>query len=191
MVLRSDVLIGRRYLAIRGAKQKAKIRSGQEKFAGTHRVRRCYILVRGESAAEMAVAPSRSRSLTFRQASLCAASAGFAVRWRFSQRYNAVSRSEDHEHEQTRSDRICGLLRELHIESTGVRRIERFGIPAITDATVVCRAKRAGRKLSVCAGKMDGEGSSRAHHGYRAYFCVPGVAHRAWGSNAATRIRAG
>ena len=32
MVLRSDVLIGRRYLAIRGAKQKAKIRSGQEKI---------------------------------------------------------------------------------------------------------------------------------------------------------------
>src|SRR6266404_556384 len=189
MVLRSDVLIGRRYLAIRGAKQKQRFAPGRKKFAGAHRVRRCYILVRGESAAAMAVAPSRSRSLTFRQASLCAASAGFAVRWRFSQRYNAVSRSEDHEHEQTRSDRICGLLRELHIESTGVRCIERFGIPAVTNAAVVCRAKRAGRKLPVCAGKMDGEGSSRAYHGYRAYFFVPGVAHRAGRSDAATRIR--
>jgi hypothetical protein len=58
MVLRSDVLIGRRYLAIRGAKPKAEIRSGQQKFAETDRAWRYDILARGESAAEMAVALS-------------------------------------------------------------------------------------------------------------------------------------
>jgi len=40
-------------------------------------------------------------------------------------------------------------------------------------------AKRAGRKLPVCARKMDGKGSSRAHHGYRTHFYLPGIAVRA------------
>src|SRR5713101_491114 len=57
-VLRSEVLIGWRYLAIRGAKPKAKIRSGQKTICREHRVQGQNILARGESAAEMAVALS-------------------------------------------------------------------------------------------------------------------------------------
>src|SRR5437879_12851972 len=94
-------------------------------------------------------------------------------------------------YEETRSKRIRGILCQLHLKSPGVRCIERSGIAAITDAAVVRGAKRAGRKLSVCAGKMDSKGSPRAHHGYRANFCVPGVAVRARRSNAAAGLRAG
>ncbi len=46
-------------------------------------------------------------------------------------------------------------------------------------------------ELPVCAGKMDRKGSSRAHHGYRAHFYLPGTAVRARRSDAASRIRAG
>jgi hypothetical protein len=81
MLLRSDVLIGRRYLAIRGAKPKAKIRPGQEKSRRTERVQRYDILARGESAAEMAVALCSSRTATFSAADAGAKSADFAVRW--------------------------------------------------------------------------------------------------------------
>jgi hypothetical protein len=54
MVWGSDVLMGRGYLAIRGAKPKAEIRSERKQFAETHRVHD--LLERGEWAAEMAVA---------------------------------------------------------------------------------------------------------------------------------------
>jgi hypothetical protein len=54
MVWGSDVLMGRGYLAIRGAKPKAEIRSERKQFGETHRVHD--LLERGEWAAEMAVA---------------------------------------------------------------------------------------------------------------------------------------
>src|SRR2546426_9911329 len=80
-------------------------------------------------------------------------------------------------------------LRELHIESSGLRYPERSRIPAIANAAVVLREKRTGREFPVCRGKVDGEGSSRAHHGYRADFYLPGIAFRARRSNAASRLR--
>src|SRR5882762_10520613 len=94
MVGRSDVLIGRRYLAIRDAKQKAKIRSGRNNPAGTHRVPRCYILVRGESAAEMAVALCWGGTLAFSVGEFPREVHGLAVRRSSSERYNSIPRRE-------------------------------------------------------------------------------------------------
>jgi hypothetical protein len=65
MVWRSGVLIGWRYLALSGEKQKAKIRSGQKKFGETRQVQQYDTFVRGDPAAEMAVALSGSKNLTF------------------------------------------------------------------------------------------------------------------------------
>src|SRR6266446_2817594 len=91
--------------------------------------------------------------------------------------------------EQTPADGIRRVLRELHIESSGLRYPERSRVPAIANAAVVLRAERARREFPVCRGKVDGEGSSRAHHGYRADFYLPGIALRARRSNAASRLR--
>src|SRR5216684_3815643 len=101
--------------------------------------------------------------------------------------YNPSSRKRIH-HEQTGGDGVRGILCELHLKGPGVRRIERFGIATFANAAVVRRTKRAGRKLPVCAGKMDGQGSSRTHHGYRTHFCLPGLAVRARRSDAAPRL---
>src|SRR5256885_14553131 len=114
---------------------------------------------------------------------------GLTVRRSFPKRIIA-SPGENIHYEETRSDRIRGILCKLHLQGPGVRCIERSGIAAIADAAIVRGPKRAGRKLPVCTRKMDGEGSSRTHHGYRAHFCLPGIAVRARGSNAAPRLRA-
>src|SRR6267378_5277482 len=167
MVLRSDVLIGRRYLAIRGAKPKAKIRCEEKESAETQGVQRhktrlsCkanrqppWLLLSSSRTLRYSADKCRGRGP---RSSLCARVPPGGI---------IASTEERFHHEETRSERIRGVLRQLHIESSGLRRAERFGIAAIANAAVVRRAKRAGRKLPVCAGKMDGEGSSRAHHGY-------------------------
>src|SRR5216683_5550311 len=191
VILRLEVLIGRRYLAIRGAKPKANIRSGQA------RIRR--------NRSSAAVRHSRTRRIDSRNGccSLLKQNSNIFGRRALARGPRTSpcagvppsgiipSPGERFHHEQTRSERICGLLRELHSESSWLRRLERFGIAANANAAVVRGAKRAGRQLPVWAGKRDGKGSSRTHHGYRAHFCLPGIAVRARRPNAATGIRAG
>src|SRR6267154_2869221 len=186
MVVRSDVLIGSRYLAIRGAKQKAQIGPRQRKMcrrtmsAATHCRKEAsrppkwlWLSPQSESTLSLQRARPTSKCL-----GVCSRAIIPSPRKRF-------------HHEQTGSDRIRGLLRELYIESSGVRCIERPRIATPADAAVVCGAKRAGRKFPVCAGEMDGKGSSRTHHRYRTHFYVPGIAVCAQRPNAASRIRAG
>src|SRR5207244_12804287 len=118
MVVRSDVLIGRRYLAIRRAKQKAQIRSRQRKIcrramsAGTHCRRRR--VGRRNGGGPLAQAESNLSLRRARPTSKCLGVPPRAI---------IPSPGERFHHEKTGSERIRGLLRELYIESPGVGRM--------------------------------------------------------------------
>src|SRR2546426_1960193 len=129
MVLRLEIFMDRRYLAISGAKQEAEIQ--QQAVKSYYQIADC-------------------------------------VRVLYSGIIPAFH--EESFHEKARSRGIRGVLCKLHFKSSRDRYPQRARSTAAADAAPIRWAKRTRRKLPVRCGKMDGKGSPRTHHGYRAHF---------------------